>query len=295
MTSRVPVLVVSGFLGSGKTTLVRRLLDDAIARGVRVAVVSNELGALGIDRALLGGGDERYVELEGGCVCCELSDELIEVLETVRREVAPDRIVIETSGVALPYETQLSLWRPPVADWAGDDMAAVVVNAEQLAAGRDLGETFEQQVSAADLLVLNQVDRVPDEALPGLEATLAEIEPDAPVVRTVHGVLDLALLEPPPLDASARSARRAAGPHPHHHEPFEAIGIEVETGIDPAALAARLRELGAVRAKGFVETAAGVRLVQGVGRRIELEPAEAPAGIPLGRVVVIRRGAPDLG
>ena len=70
---RVPALVLSGFLGSGKTTLVQRLLADAAERGIRVALISNELGELGIDRALLGQGGQSYVELEGGCVCCELS------------------------------------------------------------------------------------------------------------------------------------------------------------------------------------------------------------------------------
>ena len=92
MNARVPVLVVSGFLGSGKTTLVRALLADAQARGERVAVVSNELGELGIDAALLGAGEERWVELAGGCVCCQLSDELVETLEILRTRVDPDQI-----------------------------------------------------------------------------------------------------------------------------------------------------------------------------------------------------------
>ena len=93
---RVPALVLSGFLGSGKTTLVKRLLEDAKENGIRVALISNELGELGIDRALLGQGGETYVELEGGCVCCELSDDLLETLVDLRREVDPDRFVIET-------------------------------------------------------------------------------------------------------------------------------------------------------------------------------------------------------
>jgi G3E family GTPase len=67
--------VVSGFLGSGKTTLVRHLLEDAQRTGDRIAVISNEFGALGIDQALLGASDGAYVELEGGCVCCQLSDD----------------------------------------------------------------------------------------------------------------------------------------------------------------------------------------------------------------------------
>jgi G3E family GTPase len=84
-TKRIPALVLSGFLGSGKTTLVQRLLKDAAERGLRIALISNELGELGIDRALLGAGGQSYVELEGGCVCCELSDDLLDTLVELKR------------------------------------------------------------------------------------------------------------------------------------------------------------------------------------------------------------------
>ena len=135
---RIPALIVSGFLGSGKTTLVRNLLEDAQKQGVRVAVVSNEFGDLGIDRELLGNPADSYVELDGGCVCCRLSDELVDTLQMLRERADPDRIIVETSGVALPFDVQLNFWRDPIADWIDDDVAVVVVNAEQLHAGRDL-------------------------------------------------------------------------------------------------------------------------------------------------------------
>jgi cobalamin biosynthesis protein CobW len=291
MTRRIPALVVSGFLGSGKTTLVRRVLDDAQRSGVRVALVSNELGELGIDQALLGRMRDDYVELRGGCVCCKLSDQLVETLQMLRERTDPDRVVIETSGVALPYDTQLNFWREPVRGWIADDVAVVVVNAEQLASGRDLEGTFEQQVSSADLLLLNKLDLVPDTALPRLEAQLREIEPEAPILRAVHADLDPALLFPP--DPQGLRIQRRAGPpeaRPHHHEAFETEELEVEPGVVPDALLARLEGLGVLRAKGFVETASGPRLVQGVGARIELdEVAEPPPPELLGRVIVIHR------
>ena len=291
MTRRIPVLVVSGFLGSGKTTLVRRLLDDAQSSGVRAALISNEFGELGIDQALLGRMSDDYVELRGGCVCCRLSDQLLETLQMLRERANPDRIVIETSGVALPYDTQLNFWREPVVGWIEDDVVVVVVNAEQLAEGRDLEGTFEQQVSSADLLLLNKIDLVAEAALPGLEARLREIEPEAPIVRAVHADLDLALLFPPdPRGLRARRREAGAAPPPHHHEEFETESLAVEAGIDAEALVAKLRGLGALRVKGFVETSAGLRLVQGVGARLELGAVDEPPPTELlGRLVLVRR------
>ncbi len=175
--SRVPVVVVSGFLGSGKTTLVRHLLAAAQRSGRRAAVVSNEFGELGIDGALLNRAGDDYVELSGGCVCCRLSDELVETLQMLRERANPDLVIIETSGVALPFDVQLNFWREPIADWIETDVTVIVVNAEQLANGRDLDGTFAQQVSSADLLLLNKLDLVAAQAIPELEAALREIEP----------------------------------------------------------------------------------------------------------------------
>src|SRR5262245_56214957 len=288
---RIPVLVISGFLGSGKTTLVSHLLKEAQAKGARIAVVSNEFGALGIDRALLGQGDEAYVELEGGCVCCQLSDELVNTLQMLWERVCPDGIIVETSGVALPFDTQLQVWREPVCRWVDDDMAVVVVNAEQLFERRDLEGTFEDQVSSADLLLLNKIDLVPQESLESLEAILHHMAPDTPVVHSIHGQIDPSVLFPPDL-RGLRAQRRSAGaePTPHRHESFLAYELAVEDGVKPDTLVERLRNLGMLRGKGFVRTSDGLRLVQGVGRRIELsEPPVSPPAALVGRVVIITR------
>jgi G3E family GTPase len=292
MTRRIPALVVSGFLGSGKTTLVRAMLADAQRAGVKAAVVSNEFGELGIDQALLGRLGDGYIELAGGCVCCRLSDELVETLQTLRNRVQPDRIIIETSGVALPYDVQINFWRKPISDWVEEDVAVVVVNAEQLHQGRDLDATFEQQVSSADILVLNKVDLVPPDAMPRLAARLREIEPEAPLVHSIKGDVDPQLLFPP--DPGVLRARRRAGfasPTPHHHDSFTSRELRIEAGVEPEALVARLSGSGALRIKGFVETAAGLRLVQGVGSRVELAEVDVePSPSLIGRLVLIQRG-----
>jgi cobalamin biosynthesis protein CobW len=290
---KVPALVVSGFLGSGKTTLIRRLLDEAVRDGVRVALVSNELGELGIDRALLGEGEEAYVEIEGGCVCCELSDDLLDTLEMLWQQVRPDRVVVETSGVALPFDTQLNFWRDPVRRWIGEDMAVVVVNAEQLAEGRDLEGTFTDQVTSADLLVLNKIDLVSESERALAEQRLRAIEPEAPLVTCTRGDVPGALLFPPDPDDVDRSGE-APSAQPHHHEAFETEEWRPEAGLTAAALERALAQPNLLRAKGFVETDEGVRLVQVVGRRIELsEPDVAPSPDMIGRVVLIRRADAD--
>lgn len=287
----IPILIVSGFLGAGKTSLVRWLLAEAKRNGKRVAVISNEFGALGIDQALLGEGDPVVVQLDGGCVCCQLSDELVDTLEMLRKNVNPDQIIIETSGVALPGDTQVNLWREPVQAWSADDLAVVVVNAEQVLEGRDLDGTFEYQLTSADLLVLNKVDLVPDGALPAIEARLRQIEPQAPMVRSTHGQVDAALLFPPDSAALRRQRRRLGGEAvPHVHESFTSEVVAVESGVDEASLVARFRSIGALRAKGFVHTAAGIRLLQAVGCRVQLQVVAAPPDTALlGSVVVIQR------
>ncbi|MCH7866821.1 MAG: GTP-binding protein [Myxococcales bacterium] len=286
---RIPALVVSGFLGSGKTSLVQHLLANAQQLGLRVAIVSNELGELGVDRAMLGASGEAFVEIEGGCVCCELSDDLIETLEMLHKQVNPDRIVIETSGVALPFDTQLNFWRKPVSAWIGDDMAIVVVNAEQIAEGRDLEGTFRDQVSSADLLVLNKIDLIEASDLPDVEARLREIEPDAPIVRAVRGQIEPELLFPPDATAVDRNGTPPES-RPHHHEEFSTRIWEVPSGTRESQIEEELAGKGNLRAKGFVETERGLRLIQLVGRRIEWTDVEFPPDSrQIGRVVLIRR------
>ena len=290
----IPALVVSGFLGAGKTSLVRHLLGEAQQTGLRLAVVSNEFGELGIDQALFGKDNSNgYVELEGGCVCCKLSDELLKTLQELWERVRPDQVIVETSGVALPFDTVLNFWREPVSQWVGDCVAVVVVNAEQLADERDLAGTFEQQVSSADLLILNKVDLVESQAFERLEALLGQMAPGTPIIRTVNATVDPEVLFPPdPQGSRKASYRKATKSSPHQHEVFECEEIVVEKGGEPSDLIERIRAMGGLRVKGFVETSEGIRLVQGVGPRIDLvlPPVSPPLDL-MGRLVVIRRSS----
>jgi cobalamin biosynthesis protein CobW len=287
--SSIPALVVSGFLGAGKTTLVRYLLKEAQREGVRLAVVSNEFGALGIDQALLGSqGSNFYVELEGGCVCCKLSDELVDTLQQLWEEVRPDRIVVETSGVALPFDTLINFWREPVSQWVSDSLAVVVVNAEQVGEGRDLEGTFEQQVSSADFVILNKIDLVEVTQWQTIEQELEKTAPGTPIIRTINGnVASEILFAPAP---SSRVKRLNDAQQPHTHEAFESEELILEPGLAPETIIKHLQSYQSLRAKGFVQTSQGPRLLQGVGTRIDLvESSVSPPAHLLGRIVIIRR------
>lgn len=288
----VPALVVSGFLGAGKTTLVKHLIADSQRQGLKLAVISNEFGELGIDRALLQEeGGPGYVELEGGCVCCQLSGELLSTLQNLWETIRPDRVVVETSGVALPFETLLTFWRDPVTEWVGESLAVVVVNAEQVAQGRDLEGTFEQQVSSADLLVINKFDLVSPDSFGRLEDLLHDMAPGAPVIRSVQGEIDTTIVFPSiPAKKTSPNSQRKPELLPHTHEEFEAQELSLPDDLTPEQLIQQLQPLNTLRIKGIVNTSEGPKLVQGVGPRIDLCPP--PSQFPqemLGRLIAIRR------
>jgi cobalamin biosynthesis protein CobW len=288
----VPALVVSGFLGAGKTTLVKHLIADAQQQGLKLAVVSNEFGELGIDRALLQEeGGPGYVELEGGCVCCQLSGELLKTLQNLWETIHPDRVVVETSGVALPFETLMTFWREPVTEWVGESLAVVVVNAEQVAEDRDLEGTFEQQVSSADLLVLNKLDLVEEDSLASLEGKLESMAPGAPLIRSIQGQIDAKVVFPPTSSETTVFQRKDRPAHiPHTHEAFESQELSFPDTITPEQLIQQLRSLHTLRIKGIVNTSEGPKLVQGVGPRIDMSPPPSKLSKEMfGRLVVIRR------
>lgn len=289
---RIPALVVSGFLGSGKTTLVRRLLAAATAEGARVAFVSNELGELGVDQALLGGGQEAMVELAGGCVCCALNDALYDTLIALHEKVDPDRVVVETSGAAVPHDVQITFYQPPIRDWISEEAVVVVVNAEQVLEGRDLEGTFAEQIESADLVLLNKVDLVPPDLLPALAARVRAMNPEVPVIPCERGDVDPRLLLAASTAPRGPETHAPEPAHEHVHEDFWTEELLIPPGLGAEQVEERLRPLGALRVKGFVLLDQGPAVVQGVGRRMEILPFEEPVPQALmGRVVVIRRRA----
>ena len=183
MAGKIPATVITGFLGAGKTSLIRHLVENN--QGKRLAFLINEFGDLGIDRELLlgcgieGCDEDDVVELANGCICCTVADDFLPAMETLlNREIPPDHILIETSGLALPKPLVKAFNWPEVRSRVTVDGVVTVVDAAAVADGRfatdpeavqaareadpaldhddPLEEVFEDQLSCADIVVLNK-------------------------------------------------------------------------------------------------------------------------------------------
>ena len=278
-----PVVVVGGYLGAGKTTLVNGLLRQA--NGRRIAVLVNDFGQTSIDADLIEGADQEVLVLAGGCVCCSFGADLVGTLQkALQRTPRPDVVLIECSGVGLPASVARTA---ALACGARIDGVVVVVDAgELLRQARDpyMGDTVRQQLQEADLLIVNQADRVAPGGFASLDTELARLAPDVPQLRCSHGQvpadLVLGLTPRPHGDDAGWLGRGNASPAAPQAaaERFRFFDQHVPAPVDAPALAADLstQGQGLVRAKGVVRGMDGRNwLVQVMGRRSHVEQAPA--------------------
>ena len=269
--ARVPCTIVTGFLGAGKTTLIRHVL--AHARGRRLAIVVNEFGDVGIDGEILKGcGDqscpqENIVELANGCLCCTVADEFVPALDTILSlRPAVEHIVIETSGLALPKPLVQAFHWPAIKTRVTVDGVVAVVDGAALADGRvaadiaalarqraadtSLGhddpveEVFEDQLACADLVVLNKRDLLDEAGLTRAREAIASALPASVKVLTASdGKLDQTLLLGLGIgaenDIDNRKTRHDNEPE-HDHDDFDSFVVPLPEIAEPAALAARV-------------------------------------------------------
>src|SRR5712692_3858013 len=303
--ARVPCTIVTGFLGAGKTTLIRHVLANA--QGRRLAVIVNEFGDVGIDGEILKGcGDaacpeENIVELANGCLCCTVADEFVPALDTIlNRMPSVDHIVIETSGLALPKPLVQAFHWPAIKSRVTVDGVIAVVDSAALADGRvaadlealarqraadnalehddPIEEVFEDQIACADLVVLNKRDLL-DAA--GIDRAIASVMGALPrmvkIVTVADGKVDPAALLGLGIgtedDIESRRTRHDAEQE-HDHDDFDSFVVPLPEIADPAALAARVAAVAdshdVFRVKGFVPVAGKPMrlLVQAVGVRV---------------------------
>jgi cobalamin biosynthesis protein CobW len=224
----VPVLLIAGFLGSGKTTLLNRLLTHPGGR--RIAAVVNDFGAIGIDAALLREVSGDVVSLENGCICCALQGDLLRTLAAVmRREPAPDMIVIETSGVSDPAGIVRSLLDPFIFRAAALDAVITLVDAAYLAERRELSRDplWLSQVRSADFVILNKVDLIDAATRAELHGELLRWKPERAIFDAVRSAI------PDELLFSAERPERTAPPS---RSPAAPPRFETLSWISPHAL-----------------------------------------------------------
>ena len=323
---KVPVTVVTGFLGAGKTTLIRHLLEGA--RGRRLALIINEFGDVGVDGDILRScgiescPEENIVELANGCLCCTVADDFVPAIEALlARSPRPDHIVVETSGLALPKPLVKAFDWPAIrAKVTVDGIVAVVDGAAvaegrfaddpaKLAAQRDadgaidhdnpLEEVYEDQLLCADLIILNKADLVSPERLEAVAAEIRALVPRAvKIVPTREGRVEAAVLLG--IGAAAEDDLAARPSHHdaeegHDHDDFDSFVLDVPTLEDPQAFAAKLAGVadrhGVLRMKGFLAVAGKPMrlLVQGVGTRFrqQFDRPWSAGEARQGRLVVI--------
>ena len=303
--AKVPVTVVTGFLGSGKTTLIRHLITNA--NGKKLAVLVNEFGSEGVDGEILRScadancPAENIVELANGCICCTVADDFIPAMEQLlSRHVKPDHILIETSGLALPKPLLKAFDWPEIRSRITVDGVIALADAEAVAAGRfapdpaaveaqraadenldhetPLSEVFEDQIACADIVLLTKADLAGAKGLEAARAAIsAEMPRRVPMLAIADGVVDARVILG--LGAAAEDDLEARPSHhdgedEHEHNDFASIVIELPEIRDLDRLVASVqrlaREQNVLRAKGYIAVAGKPMrlLLQAVGVRV---------------------------
>lgn len=282
----VPVTVIGGYLGAGKTSLVNHLLRTS--SGVRLAVLVNELGDLPIDADLIEARDDNLISIAGGCICCSYGSDLMAALMSLaRRTPRPDHVLLETSGVALPGPVADSL--ALLADYVNDGVVilADATAVRRQASDRYLADTILRQLADADFVLLNKTDIAAPADRDDTSAWLETVAPQARLLRTEHGQVSLDVIAGTALNCAAGDIRRQLGRHTP--DIYDTVTLSVTDPVDAMGLATALADprFGLLRTKGAVHGLDG-RLwsVQTVGARGEALPARSQTK-HVGRIVCI--------
>jgi G3E family GTPase len=266
MQPRIPITLITGPLGSGKTTLLRHIL--AVQPG-KIAIVMNEFGEIAIDTKAIEGKNVRIAELGGGCVCCSLLGEFEAAVNEIIEKIAPERIVVETTGLAEPEALVFNIQEAlPLCRLDG---VVSIIDADMLIRYPELGHTTRLQIEGADILLLNKIDRIEPVQIEPLETKLREINPTATIVCTERCRIDPQLL-------FGIGRERKIPPPEHRHQPdFESFAFISAKIFSRTCFEDFANGLPAnvIRAKGFIRFADGGQLFNFVAGRWELEPFES--------------------
>jgi G3E family GTPase len=285
----VPILLIAGFLGAGKTTAVNHILANADGR--RIAAVVNDFGAINIDAELIAGASDGIVSLTNGCICCSLGGDLLRTLAGIlRRSPRPDHIVIETSGVADPADIVRNLMDPVIWKEAPLETVLCVVDATTPLSKLE-DALLRSQIRAADVLALSKTDLVDASQRERLGHAVKAVRPTAVLIDAPHGRVPTALLFPE--DPDQPPAPRDPGPRRPTSDQFETLSWTSDRPVSLPRLQAAIGRLAPklARAKGLFEAVErpGVQFVfQFAGGRATLAPGGTLApGLPKARFVFV--------
>jgi cobalamin biosynthesis protein CobW len=308
---KIPATVITGFLGAGKTTMIRNMLMNA--EGRKIALIINEFGDLGVDGDVLKGcgaeacSEDDIIELNNGCICCTVADDFIPTMEKLlARDVRPDHIVIETSGLALPQPLVAAFNWPGIKTSVTVDGVITVVDSAAVAAGRfaddhdalhaqrvkdegldhesPIEELFEDQLTAADLIILNKADLLDEAGLRSVRDTVAGATSRKPrMIEARNGDIPASVLLGLGVGTESDIENRKSHHeiehegegHAHDHDEFESFVVERTAIAEVGSFIEQLKPLidrhDILRLKGFAEVAGKpMRLViQAVGSRID--------------------------
>ena len=284
---RTPLTLITGPLGSGKTTLLRHIL--AVQAG-KIAIVMNEFGEIAIDTKVIEGKNVRIAELGGGCVCCSLLGEFEAAVNEIIEKIAPERIVVETTGLAEPEALVFNIQE--ALPQCRLDGVVSVIDADMLIRFPELGHTTRLQIEGADILLLNKIDLIESEQVKPLETKLREINPTAAIVRSQRCSIDPELMfgigrspreirsrvmMPSAMSDISRGERKVARPEHRHQPEFESFAFTSSKIFSRDCFEGFVNGLPAsvVRGKGFIRFADGTQLFNFVAGRWELEPFES--------------------
>ncbi|MGI9407767.1 MAG: cobalamin biosynthesis protein CobW [Hyphomicrobiaceae bacterium] len=303
---KIPATVVTGFLGAGKTTLIRNLIQQA--NGRRIALIVNEFGDIGVDGDVLKAcGNEActeddIVELANGCICCTVAEDFIPTMEKIlSRPERPDCIVIETSGLALPQPLVRAFNWPEIKTQVTVDGVVTLVDAAAVSEGRfavdeaaleaqrtaddaldhetPLSELFEDQIACADLIVVSKSDLLDDDGLEKVEATVrADMRPATRIVRSRQNGLPSEIILG--LGAAAEEDNRLSHHEQHHFDAGEGIVEHEHDHDDFESFAVTLGELG--DANAFCQRVADAMIAHDI---LRLKGFVAVKGKPMRLVV----------
>ncbi len=271
---RVPVTLVGGYLGAGKTTLVNHLLRHAGGR--KLAVLVNEFGDLPIDADLIEARDDNLISIAGGCICCSFGSDLVAALLALKDRADIDQVIIETSGVALPGSVVQAMALLPGLEIDGVIVVADAETIEERSRDRYMSDTVLRQLTDADLVLLNKIDLVTDERVGQLVVWLATQVPRARILSVSNARIPIEIALG--MHTERRGARGNA--RPHDASRYESFSAEPVENVDVARFAQRLSDprLGILRAKGFVRDRSGqLQALQVVGSRVNVSSVDASA------------------